>query len=77
MFLEETSGAALTVKEVAVLAEVTEKVVRHEMSTRIVRPLRKARGRVELGAPAVFYLSLVSKLPVELSKRVRRDLFAD
>ena len=57
------------------LAEVTEKVVRHAMAARIVRPLRKAHKRVELGAPAVFYLSLVSKLPFELSKGARRDLF--
>lgn len=76
MVFAERSGGALTVKEAAVLAGVTEKVVRHEMSAHIVRPLRNVRRRVELGAPAVFYLSLVSKLPVELSKGVRRDLFA-
>ena len=75
MFMFKASGPALTVKEAAVLAKVTEKVVRHEMSARILRPRRKARKRVELGASAVFYLSLVSRLPFELSKGDRRDLF--
>ena len=75
MFIAETGSTALSIKEAAVLAEVTEKVVRHAMAAHIVRPLRKARKRVELGAPAVFYLSLVSKLPFELSKGARRDLF--
>ena len=75
MFILKASGPALTVKEAAVLAKVTEKVVRHEMSARILRPRRKARKRVELGASAVFYLSLVSRLPFELSKGDRRDLF--
>lgn len=36
------------------------------MAAHIVRAVRRSRKRVELGAPAVFYFSLVSKLPVEL-----------
>ena len=75
MVFIERSGPGLTVKEAAVLADVTEKVVRHEMSARIVRSLRKARRHVELGAGAVFYFSLVSKLPFELSRADRRDLY--
>jgi len=75
MFSARASGAALTVKEAAVLAQVTEKVVRHEMAAHIVRAVRRSGKRVELGAPAVFYLSLVSRLPVELSKGDRRELF--
>jgi len=75
MISARASGAGLTIKEAAVLAEVTEKVVRHEMAAHIVSAVRRSRKRVELGAPAVFYLSLVSKLPVELSKGDRRELF--
>jgi uncharacterized protein (DUF433 family) len=66
---------ALTIKEAAVLANVTEKVIRHELSSRVVWPRRKRRRHVELDARAVLYLSLVSSLPVELSKEDRRDLF--
>jgi uncharacterized protein (DUF433 family) len=66
---------ALTIKEAAVLANVTEKVIRHELSSRVVWPRRKGRRHVELDARAVLYLSLVSSLPVELSKEDRRDLF--
>src|SRR5438270_9009416 len=75
MFSARAAGAGLTVKEAAVLAQVTEKVVRYEIAAHIVRPVRRSRKRVEFGASAVFYFSLVSKLPVELSKGDRRELF--
>jgi uncharacterized protein (DUF433 family) len=66
---------ALTIKEAAVLANVTEKVIRHELSARVVGPRRRGAKRVELDPRAVLYLSLVSSLPVELTKQDRRDLF--
>jgi uncharacterized protein (DUF433 family) len=69
------SSGALTIKEAAVLARVTEKVIRHELSTKIVGSRRRGRGHVELDPRAVLYLSLVSNLPVELTKEDRKDLF--
>jgi uncharacterized protein (DUF433 family) len=69
------SSEALTIKEAAVLARVTEKVIRHELSTKIVGSRRHGRRRVELDPRAVLYLSLVSSLRVELTKEDRRDLF--
>jgi uncharacterized protein (DUF433 family) len=67
---------ALTIKEAAVLARVTEKVIRHELSTKIVGSRRRGRRHVELDPRAVLYLSLVSNLRIELTKEDRRDLFA-
>jgi uncharacterized protein (DUF433 family) len=66
---------ALTIKEAAVLANVTEKVIRHELSAKVVGPRRRGARKVELDPRAVLYLSLVSSLPVELTKQDRRDLF--
>jgi uncharacterized protein (DUF433 family) len=75
MFFDERGAGALTIKEAAVLANVTEKVIRHEMSSRVVEPRRKGRSHVELDPRAVLYLSLVSNLRVELTKEDRKDLF--
>lgn len=72
MFFE---SKPLSVKEAAILSGVTEKIIRHEMSARIVRPKRTASRRVTLGPRAVFYFSLISRLPVELTKTDRKDLF--
>jgi uncharacterized protein (DUF433 family) len=69
------SGRILSVKETAVLADVKEKTIRHEMSASVVRPLHKTKTRVGLGPRAVFYFSLVSGLRVELTKADRKDLF--
>lgn len=66
---------ALTIKEAAVLARVTEKVIRHELSSKVVGPRRRGTRHVELDPRAVLYLSLVSSLRVELTKDDRRDLF--
>ena len=68
------SGRILSVKETAVLADVKEKTIRHEMSASVVRPLHKTKKRVGLGPRAVFYFSLVSGLRVELTKA---DLIED
>jgi uncharacterized protein (DUF433 family) len=69
------SSDALTIKEAAVLARVTEKVIRHELSSKVVGPRRRGTRHVELDPRAVLYLSLVSSLRVELTKEDRRDLF--
>jgi uncharacterized protein (DUF433 family) len=69
------SSEALTIKEAAVLARVTEKVIRHELSSKVVGPRRRGGRHVELDPRAVLYLSLVSSLRVELTKEDRRDLF--
>lgn len=70
------SGTArLSIKEAAVLSGVTEKIVRHELSARIVRPVRKAGRHVELPVATALYLALTTRLPVELDRTDRRDLF--
>lgn len=75
MFYRERGSGALTIREAAVLANVTEKVIRHELSSRVVWPRGKGRKHVELDPRAVLYLSLVSNLRVELTKEDRKDLF--
>jgi uncharacterized protein (DUF433 family) len=75
MFSGSRGAEALTIKEAAVLANVTEKVIRHELASRVVWPRRKGSRHVELDSRAVLYLSLVSNLRVELSKGDRKDLF--
>jgi uncharacterized protein (DUF433 family) len=65
----------LTIKEASVLSGVTEKVVRHELAARTLRPARTRRRHVELDKAAVAFLSLVSRLPVSLDRADRRDLF--
>lgn len=69
------SGEALTIKEAAALANVTEKVIRHELSSKIVGPRRRGTRHVELDPRAVLYLALISSLRVGLTKEDRRDLF--
>jgi uncharacterized protein (DUF433 family) len=69
------SSEALTIKEAAVLAKVTEKVIRHELSSRVVGPRRRGTRHVKLDPRAVLYLSLVASLRVELTKADRKDLF--
>lgn len=64
-------------KEAAILAEVSEKVLRHEMARDILdvqsRPVGKAVRR-RLNMRDIFYLRLLSALPVGLSVDDRRDL---
>lgn len=67
--------ASLTIKEAAVLSRVTEKRIRHELAARVLRPVRRRRHHVELDPSSVFFMWLVSSLPVELTKELRRDLF--
>lgn len=69
------SAEALTIKEAAVLANVTEKVIRHELSSKVVGSRRRGSKHVELDPRTVLYLSLVSSLRVELTKEDRKDLF--
>jgi len=69
------SAQALTIKEAAVLANVTEKVIRHELSSKVVGSRRRGSKHVELDTRTVLYLSLVSSLRVELTKEDRKDLF--
>ncbi len=68
--------STLSIKEASVLSGVTEKVVRHELAARTLRPVRRRHRRVELDEAAVAFLSLVARLPVELGREDRRDLFA-
>lgn len=65
----------MSLKEVAVLASVTEKTIRHELAEKVIKPLRTERHRVFLDERAVFFLYLVSHLPIELPRSERRELF--
>jgi uncharacterized protein (DUF433 family) len=65
----------LSIKEAAVLAGVTEKVIRHGLAARVIRPVRRAQRHVTLPPATVLYLALVTRLPVELGRADRRDLF--
>jgi uncharacterized protein (DUF433 family) len=65
-------------KEVALLAGLSEKAIRHEMARDIARPRRVRVGKAmrrDLDARDVFYLRLVSALPVSLTPEDRRDLY--
>jgi len=66
-------------KEAAVLAGLSEKAIRHEMARDIARPESVRVGKVmrrSMDARDIYYLSLVSSLPVALKPEDRRDLYA-
>ena len=73
------ADAGFSVKEAAVLAEVSEKSTRHELARDIATPARQRVGeavRRRLYEHDIFYLNLIAALPVSLSVADRRDLYA-
>jgi len=69
--LEDT----LTVKETAVLAEISERAVRTEIERDVVRPASRAGGHVRLPAAALYYFNLIRHLDVDLSRSDRRAVY--
>lgn len=70
---------AFSPKEAAVLAGISEKALRHEISRGIATPKNVRAGRSvrrRMDASDVFYLSLVAALPVGFRPEDRRDLYA-
>lgn len=73
------SKIRFSTKEAAVLAGISEKVVRHEMAQEIAVPTRRFVGKAArwtMDAHDVFYLNLLVSLPVTLKPGDRRDLYA-
>ncbi len=72
------SKTNFSTKEAAVLAGISEKVVRHEMAQEIAVPTRRFVGKAArwtMDAHDVFYLNLLALLPVTLKPEDRRDLY--
>jgi|SRR5579864_2067197 len=67
-----------SLREAAVLAEVSEKVIRHELARGVARVQSRRAGsanRLRLSGDQVFYYYLLRGFPVTLSPSDRRDLF--
>ncbi len=67
-----------SLKEAAVLAETSEKTIRHELQRGIAgaRPKRAGKtARLRLSESEVFYYYLVRSMPAVLSPADRRDLY--
>lgn len=72
-------NAGFSLKEAAVLADVSEKTIRHELARDIATPGRRRVGRAvrrRLDVNDIFYLQLVAELPVSLAVEDRRNLYA-
>jgi len=69
------SSSGLSLKEAAVLSGVTEKVIRHELASQVVRAARTAAGTRRFSPQELVYFCLVAELPIELPRKDRRDLF--
>lgn len=70
--------ASYSLREAAALANVSEKVIRHELARGVarVKSLRAGRAhRLRLSSDQVFYYFLLREFPVTLSPSDRRDLF--
>jgi uncharacterized protein (DUF433 family) len=68
-----------SLKEAAVLADISEKSIRHELAREIATPARRPLGasvRRRLDEHDILYLNLVAALPVSLAVADRRDLYA-
>ena len=65
----------LTLKETALLAGVTEKLIRHELADKVVVPRHVEGRRLYFWAADVFYLRLISELRFALTKADRKHLF--
>jgi uncharacterized protein (DUF433 family) len=73
------AGAGFSLKEAALLADISEKSVRHELARKIATPERRQVGksiRRRLDERDILYLNLVAVLPVALGVEERRDLYA-
>ena len=69
------SSSHLSLKEASVLSGVTEKVIRHELASQVVRAGRTAAGARRFTPKELLYFCLVAELPIELPRKDRRDLF--
>lgn len=68
----------LSLKEIAALAGVSERVLRNEMDRRVIAPRvrpRAKRRRLGLPSEALLYVMLVRETPVALSQSDRADLY--
>ena len=66
-------------KRAALLADISEKSIRHELAREIATPERRRVGksiRRRLYERDILYLNLIAALPVALSVEDRRDLYA-
>ncbi|WP_309896621.1 DUF433 domain-containing protein [Archangium sp.] len=75
MDLDKHSSERLTLKETALLAGVTEKLIRHELADKVVVPRHVEGRRLYFWAADVFYLRLISELRFALTKSDRKHLF--
>jgi uncharacterized protein (DUF433 family) len=73
------ADAGFSLKEAAVLADISEKSIRHELAREIATPERRHVGasvRRRLDERDILYLNLLAALPVALDVADRRDLYA-
>jgi uncharacterized protein (DUF433 family) len=75
MDLDKHPSERLTLKETALLAGVTEKLIRHELADKVVVPRHVEGRRLYFWATDVFYLRLISELRFALTKADRKHLF--
>ena len=68
-------SSRLSLKEAAVLSGVTEKAIRHELASHVVRAARTGAGARRFAIKELLYFCLVAELPIELPRKDRRDLF--
>jgi len=71
--------AGFSLKEAAVLAEMSEKAIRHELAREIATPERRQVGesvRRRFAEGDILYLNLIAELPMSLGVADRRDLYA-
>jgi uncharacterized protein (DUF433 family) len=71
--------AGFSLKEAAVLADMSEKAIRHELAREIATPERRQVGdsvRRRFDEGDILYLNLIAALPVSLGVADRRDLYA-
>jgi uncharacterized protein (DUF433 family) len=73
------ADGGFSLKEAAVLADISEKSIRHELAREIATPARRPAGasvRRRLDDHDILYLTLLAALPVSLAVADRRDLYA-
>ena len=68
-------SSRLSLKEASVLSGVTEKAIRHELASNVVRAARTGAGARRFATEELLYFCLVAELPIELPRQDRRDLF--
>jgi uncharacterized protein (DUF433 family) len=67
--------SSLSLKEAAVLSGMTEKSIRHELASPVIRAGKTAAGSRRFSPRELLYFCLVAELPIELPRKDRRDLF--